>query len=364
MYRSEQRLANEASHKEPWLAVNLSRLLPGIGQIYAGKPLKGYIILLSYLLLIGIGGWLILSSTNSPLVGFAVLTVALLVLPIWNLFDAYQSAKSVNSLEFESTRKQNKDAWLAVFLSGFMPGLGHAYLKQWLPSIGFFIAFIATIIVASSQNLIVALLANLLQFILVPFVFYHVYSSTPLRRERLKRTIMLFIAGFIGISFIFSVILATVIRQFVAESRYIPSGAMQPTLQINDRLIIDKLTYRFRLPERGDIVVFSPTEALQKLNYREAFIKRIIGLPGDKVQVKGGQVYINDQPLAETYISDKPEYEWGPMVIPPNSYFVLGDNRNNSLDSAHWGFVPRENIIGKATQRFYPFNRAGSLLGK
>jgi signal peptidase I len=124
------------------------------------------------------------------------------------------------------------------------------------------------------------------------------------------------------------------------------------------------LTYRFRLPERGDIVVFSPTEALQKLNYREAFIKRIIGLPGDKVQVKGGQVYINDQPLAETYISDKPEYEWGPMVIPPNSYFVLGDNRNNSLDSAHWGFVPRENIIGKATQRFYPFNRAGSLLGK
>lgn len=364
MYRSEQRLANEASHKEPWLAVNLSRLLPGIGQIYAGKPLKGYIILLSYLLLIGIGGWLILGSTNSPLVGIAVLTTALLVLPIWNLFDAYQSAKSVNSLEFESARKQSKDAWLAVFLSSFIPGLGHAYLKQWLPSIGFFIVFIVTTIVASSQNLIIALLANLLRFMLVPFVFYHVYNSAPLRRERLQRTIMLFIAGSIGISFIFSIILATAIRQFVAESRYIPSGAMQPTLQINDRLIIDKLTYRFRMPERGDIVVFSPTEALQKLNYHEAFIKRIIGLPGDKVQIKGGQVYINDQPLAETYISDKPEYEWGPMVIPPNSYFVLGDNRNNSLDSAHWGFVPRENIIGKATQRFYPFNRAGSLLGK
>lgn len=151
MYRSEQHSANGASNKEPWLAVNLSRLLPGIGQIYAGKPLKGYIIFLSHILLVGVGGWLILGSTNNPLVGIAVLTVGWLVLPIWNLFDAYQSAKGVNSLEFESARKQDKDAWLAVFLSGFIPGLGHAYLKRWLPSILFFIVFIVTAIVASSK---------------------------------------------------------------------------------------------------------------------------------------------------------------------------------------------------------------------
>lgn len=364
MYQSEKHSVNEESHKEPWLAVNLSRLLPGIGQIYAGKPLKGYIILLSHLFLTGIGGWLILGSTNNPLVGIAVLTAALLVLPIWSLFDAHQSARSANSLEFESTRKQSKDAWLAVFLSGFIPGLGHAYLKQWLPSILFFIVFIVAVIVAGSQSPIIALLANLLKAVLVLVVFYHVYSSAPLRRERSQRTIMLFMAGFIGISVILSAILAIMIRQFVAEARYIPSGAMLPTLHVNDRLIINKLAYRFRMPERGDIVVFSPTEALQKQNFHDAFIKRIIGLPGDKVQVKGGQVYINDQPLAETYISDQPQYEWGPMVIPPNSYFVLGDNRNNSYDSHYWGFIPRENIIGKATQRFYPFDRAGSLVGK
>jgi signal peptidase I len=110
-------------------------------------------------------------------------------------------------------------------------------------------------------------------------------------------------------------------------------------------------------------VVFAPTEALKKQDFHDAFIKRIIGLPGDKVQVKGGQVYINGQPLREPYIGkdEKPQYEWGPQVVPPNSYLVLGDNRNNRFDSHYWGFVPRENIIGKAVQRFYPFDRAGSL---
>ncbi|MBD2036208.1 signal peptidase I [Leptolyngbya sp. FACHB-321] len=364
MYPSEQHSAKETSRKEPWLAVNLSRLLPGIGQIYAGKRLKGYIILLSHLLLIGIGGWLILGSINNPLIGIAVLTAALLVLPIWNLFDAHQSARSANSLRFESTRKQSKDAWLAVFLSSFIPGLGHAYLKQWLPSTLFFITFIAIAVVAVSKNSVIALIANLLQIILILIVLYHVYNAAPGRREQSQRTIMLFIAGFVGISVVLSTILAAATRQFVAETRYIPSGAMLPTLQINDRLVIDKLAYRFRRPKRGEIVVFSPTQTLQKQNFHDAFIKRIIGLPGDKVQVKDGQVYINDQPMTETYISDKPQYKWGPAIIPPNSYFVLGDNRNNSYDSHYWGFVPRENIIGKATQRFYPFDRAGSLVGK
>jgi signal peptidase I len=366
MYQSEQHFAQETDNKEPWLAVNLSRILPGIGQIYAGKLLKGCIILLSYFLLIGIGGWLMLNSTGNALAGIAVLMIALLILPIWNLFDAHYSARSRNFRDFESTRKQSKDAWLAVFLSGFIPGLGHAYLKQWLPSILFFAGFIAVSITTGLRNPIIALLASVLQGALVLIAFYHVYLSAPVRRERSRRTVMLFIVGFISISVVLSAILAIVIRQFVAEARYIPSGAMLPTLQVNDRLIIDKLIYQFGTPERGDIVVFSPTEDLQQQNFRDAFIKRIIGLPGDKVQVKGGSVYINDQPLREDYIGkdEAPQYEWGPQVVPPNSYFVLGDNRNNSYDSHYWGFVPRKNIIGKASQRFYPFDRAGSLIGK
>jgi signal peptidase I len=363
MHQSKRHSTDKASHKEPWLAVNLSGLLPGIGQIYAEKVLKGYIILLSYFLLVGIGGWLMLNSTGNPLVGISVLTIALLILPIWNLFDAHYSARSRNSRDFESTRKQSKDAWLAVFLSGFIPGLGHAYLKQWLSGILFFVGLIAVSIAAGLKNPIMALLAIVLQRVLVLVAFYHVYVSAPMRRERSRLTVMLFIAGCISMV-VLSIISAIVIRQFVAETRYFASGAMQPTLQVNDRVIINKLAYLFHVPERGDIVLFSPTKALQKQNFHDAFAKRIIGLPGDKVQVRGGRVYVNDQPLRENYISEAPKYESRPQVVPPNSYYVLGDNRNNSYDSHYWGFVPRQNIIGKATQRFYPFDRAGSLIGK
>jgi signal peptidase I len=156
-------------------------------------------------------------------------------------------------------------------------------------------------------------------------------------------------------------ILAIGIRACVAEARFIPSESMLPTLAIDDRLIVEKVSYRFSQPERGDVVVFSPTDALKEQNYKEAFIKRIIGLPGDVVQVKDGEVYVNNQKLTEKYILNPPNYQYGPMKIPQGQYLVLGDNRNNSYDSHYWGFVPRENLIGKATVRFWPPNRLGSL---
>lgn len=158
-----------------------------------------------------------------------------------------------------------------------------------------------------------------------------------------------------------SLVLALGIRTFVAEARYIPSGSMLPTLQINDRLIIDKVSYGFNSPQRGDIVVFNPTTTLEEQNFHDAFIKRVIGLPGDKVQVKGGKVYVNDTPLRENYIEAPPNYQWGPVIVPTHSYLVLGDNRNNSYDSHYWGFVPRDRIIGRAVFRFWPFNRIGDL---
>ncbi|MFP4099798.1 signal peptidase I [Coleofasciculus sp.] len=158
-----------------------------------------------------------------------------------------------------------------------------------------------------------------------------------------------------------SVFLAIGIRSFVAEARYIPSGSMEPTLQINDRLIIDKISYNFRQPQRGDIVVFSPTEALKQQNFQDAFIKRVIALPGETVEVKGGRVYVNGQSLREQYIEEEPEYSYGPVTVPEDNYLVLGDNRNNSYDSHYWGFVPRENIIGRAIVRFWPLNRVGEV---
>jgi signal peptidase I len=174
-----------------------------------------------------------------------------------------------------------------------------------------------------------------------------------------------------------SAVLAFGIRSFVAEARFIPSGSMLPTLQIDDRLIIDKISYRFASPVRGDIVVFNPTAQLEKEKYKDAFIKRVIGLPGDRIDVKSGKVYINGKILSEKYLDEAPGQDWSTTdklssgdhpiewptngLVPEGSYLVLGDNRNNSYDSHYWGFVPKDRIVGKATLRFWPINRIGGI---
>jgi signal peptidase I len=185
----------------------------------------------------------------------------------------------------------------------------------------------------------------------------------------------------LGRTIVLSIVLALGIRTFVAEARWIPSGSMEPTLHGTpnqweaDKIIVDKLKYKFANPQRGDIVVFSPTAELQKEQYQDAFIKRVIGLPGEKVQLKDGKVYINNKPLPETnYLSSgqttvinvcqsAPQLAFltKPQTIPPNSYLVLGDNRNNSYDGRCWGLVPRENIIGRAVFRFWPLNHIGGI---
>lgn len=141
------------------------------------------------------------------------------------------------------------------------------------------------------------------------------------------------------------------------EARYIPSGAMIPTLQINDKVLVDKHSYQTQPPQRGDIVLFHPTPTLVAQNFKDPFIKRVIGLPGETIQVKSNKVYINGKALSENYLAEPPDYEYGPVTIPNNAYFVLGDNRNNSYDSHYWGFVPRANIFGKAIGIYCPVER-------
>jgi signal peptidase I len=158
-----------------------------------------------------------------------------------------------------------------------------------------------------------------------------------------------------------SLVLAVGIRHFIAESRYIPSESMVPTLQINDRLIVEKVSYYFHPPDRGDIIVFRPPAELrqQQPNFHDALIKRVIGLPGDTVEIRGGIVYINGNPVEEPYIAEMPKDDWGPETVPDDSYLVLGDNRNRSNDGRFWGFLPREDIIGRAAVRFWPPSRLG-----
>ena len=133
----------------------------------------------------------------------------------------------------------------------------------------------------------------------------------------------------------------------VIQVFHIPAGSMLPTLKTNDRIIVDKTAYRDRLPQRGDIIIFSPTEQLKREKFNDKFVKRIIGLPGERIAVKQGKVYVNGKIIQESYITEPAQYEHQSTLIPKNSYFVLGDNRNNSYDSHYWGFVPRNLIFGK-----------------
>lgn len=160
-----------------------------------------------------------------------------------------------------------------------------------------------------------------------------------------------------------ALLLALLIRLFIAEPRFIPSDSMVPTLEIGDRLVVEKVSYHFHPPRFGDIVVFDPPPQLQTLGFAkdQAFIKRIIGQPGQIVEVKNGQVFVNYTPLKELYIAAPPDYQMPPVRVPAGEFFVMGDNRPNSNDSHVWGFLPEQNIIGHAGFRFYPFNRIGAV---
>ncbi|MBM0740110.1 signal peptidase I [Phormidium sp. CLA17] len=160
-----------------------------------------------------------------------------------------------------------------------------------------------------------------------------------------------------------ALILALLIRVFVAEPRFIPSDSMVPTLEVGDRLVVEKVSYRLHPPEVGDIIVFDPPPQLQSLGFAkdQAFIKRIIATSGQTVHVLNGKVYVNNQALTEPYIAAPPNYLLEPVKVPPGQFFVMGDNRPNSNDSHVWGFLPSQNIIGRAMLRFYPFDRVGRV---
>lgn len=190
---------------------------------------------------------------------------------------------------------------------------------------------------------------------------------------------------------VFVIVAVIIIRFFIAELRWIPSGSMKPTLVEGDRIVVEKLTKYPNLirhkkfentPDRGDIMIFYPPFVKLKVDPWSvfsrltgffckdvAYIKRVIGLPGEKFQIKqekngAYRVYINDTPLNEEYIMS--EYDFhrcrenmycGPFIIPEGEYFMMGDNRGNSQDSRFWGTLPQNRFIGRAVFVFWPLNR-------
>jgi len=166
-----------------------------------------------------------------------------------------------------------------------------------------------------------------------------------------------------------AVLVAVLLRTFVVQTFFIPSGSMEPTLQVGDRIIVNKLSYDLHGVHRGDIVVFSrpATENCGGTQVSD-LVKRVIGMPGDLISVSGGYVYVNGQRLDETWLPAEQQGKTQsgptgyasnlaqPYRVPANTYFVMGDNRENSCDSRFWGPVAKSLIVGKVELRIWPLS--------
>ncbi len=168
---------------------------------------------------------------------------------------------------------------------------------------------------------------------------------------------------------VIAVLVAVLLRAFVVQTFFIPSGSMEPTLQIGDRILVNKLSYHLHGVDRGDIVVFSrpPTENCGGPAVND-LVKRVIGLPGNVISVSGGYVYVNGKRLDESWLPSSEQgvtvagpagNSWDlvrPYKVPANDYFVMGDNRTDSCDSRYWGPISRSLIVGKVEVRVWPLS--------
>ena len=173
-----------------------------------------------------------------------------------------------------------------------------------------------------------------------------------MRRSLLELPVILLISFVLVFGFV---------RPVVASPFYVGSKSMVPTLKVWDRLLINKLAYDFEGPQRGDIVLFEDPAGGE-----DPLIKRVVGLPGDTLEIRDGTLVVNGEPQEEPYLRKKPcvrgipkTCTFGPVKVPKDHYFVMGDNRANSGDSRFFGSVPEEDLIGEALFRFWPPGRVG-----
>jgi signal peptidase I len=340
--------------KEPWLGVTLSAFLAGIGQIYSGRVRRGCILICLELALFCFALWFVFSFIGDIRIG-AGLFLLLGAIRIWNLFDAHKCAKRANTEGFEISRKENRDPWLAVFLSSWLPGLGQLYIKKWFLGIVFILCSIALLTIKETY---------LLYFfglwaILAAFVCYHAYISSPVRREASKKLIVVIAVIILGLELLDYT--AIPFKKYFVEAFQMTGRSMEPTLVEDDRFLVMKCGEYF--PARGDVVVFkSPGDP------NIAWAGRVVAFERESVELRDNNIYIDGKepkcpPLQNTEYMSEGDFgiEGKPFMVPNDSLFVLGDNSSDSFDSKFYGSIPEDDLIGKAYKIYWPPARMGSI---
>ncbi len=396
--------------KEPWFAAFLSLNIPGLGQIYVGRKLRGLIWLLLFIFLFFVTLQQLLSLNGKTII--AIIS-GFLVLLIWltSWFDAWRIARNQNSTEFESIRRPIRDPLLAAFLSSIWPGIGQFYLRRWFAGIIFSIlvpAIIAGIFIwlIFIKKLVVTIefreLGHLTFYALELISILLCFTKVPrkLIHKNIIPVILCLTVLNIGFSSLFPFI-----QKNTFEFFKVSSSSMLPTLKKSDRVVCNNKYYQENEINRGDIAIFRFPG-----NNKTTYIKRCVGIPGDRLKIKDGKLYINETVFTKMpkvlytndgLFSENPAIfnftlksilklktgrkikEWifingkkysetegeinlgnhvkVEIIVPPENIFILGDNSAHSLDSRYWGFVPISNIQGKVSRIYWPLSRENIL---
>jgi signal peptidase I len=302
--------------------------------------------------------WLAFSPAGNIIIAGGLLLVCG-SLHIWSLFDAHKCARKGNTDDFEKSRRNSKDPWLAFFLSG-LPGLGHVYLKKWFWGIIFFISFVIFSKLGRTNLLFMASGAAL-----SAFVCYHAYIGSPARRESSKKLViflsLVVLASELGGGHIPVIYATRYVKENYIEAFKLSSGSMEPILHKGDHVLVRKS--KNYVPKRGDLIVFKYPK-----DQRCSFLKRIVAFGGETVEIKEGSIYVNGSRLNNPPFSNNKYTSEGKFsvlgnsfLVPRNSFFFLGDKSERSQDSRFFGPVPETDVIGKVYKIYWPIDRMGPV---
>jgi len=397
----------------PWYAVNLSLLFPGLGHFYGGQIGRGLLWLILGIGLLATTIWAFLGANGDVQIGAGCLGMGL-VLWVFSVIDAYSCLSQAPKQQFRSFASQErkdktvKDIWFSVFLSQLLPGLGHLQANRLVAGAIFLVVTLLWFTAAALFRSVMMGLGLLLAIACAQLAWQLSFqpvrpaaapqlaaagrtgtgttgSAAELERSEsssrfpvnlplrlspapavtqaiLRKGLALALLILLSRSLMFgSVALA---EQWV-EPFAVPSESMWPTLQVGDRILVSK-SNRYR-PERGDIVVFRSRYFIGRDNTvaeseeSHFFVKRLVAMAGDQIEISQGQLLLNGLPLNERYLAEPIGYEMPPTVLLPGQLFVLGDNRNFSFDSHVWGALSTQDVVGKAYRISWPPARNRAL---
>lgn len=271
----------------------------------------------------------------------------------------------------QATAAKPRKVWIAVLFSLLMPGLGQVYNGQFRKAMGFYlltaIPSLLVLLFVIRLPIVVSVVAFL--FPLTIQILAIVDSIRTARRlgsafqpKRYNRALV-YIAIYLVVGVLAELVFTTYVKLDVVQSYKIPAGSMKDTLLIGDHILVDK---SIKTISRGDIVVFEFPEDAGKEHPRD-FIKRVVGMPGDKIEIRDKRLFVNDRPVIEDYVvhfdsrlipeNAGPRDYMAAVVVPEGNYFTLGDNRDYSYDSRFWGFVDVEKISGRADKIYWSWDR-------